>query len=245
MVANKKRSKFCAYCGYDGELTVDHIPPKGMFGKPLPANLITVPACKKCHEKTRDDDEYFRTALALRHDVYDHPDVQDVLPRVLRSFSNKIKVRFARAFFAKRCSIEVKTKAGIYLGNREGFQVDLPRLNRVTNRMTLGLYLLETGNRIPDDWCAASMSDDDFNSQPSDAQAEFAKSIRIVLRNPKKTIGKNVFSYQFALASDNPLSSLWVFTFYDKSSFMTLTAPKSAGPTLADRREPWPPRNRF
>ena len=86
MAGDKKTQKSCTYCGYHGKLTVDHIPPKGLFGKPLPPNLMTVPACDKCHKSTTDDDEYFRTVIALRDDVYDHPDVQSVLPRVMWAF---------------------------------------------------------------------------------------------------------------------------------------------------------------
>ena len=141
--------------------------------------------------------------------------------------------------------IETKTKGGIFLGSRHGFQVDILRLGRVTNRITLGLYYRETGNRVPADWYATSMSDDEFDRQPADVQIEIAKTVKVALQQPKKVIGDNVFSYQYVLAADKPLCSVWVFTFYGKLSFMTLTLPKHAGPILADPREKWPPDRPF
>jgi 5-methylcytosine-specific restriction endonuclease McrA len=60
----------CAYCGDVGIITRDHVPPKGIFPKPRPANLITVPACSKCHsQQTSRDDEYFRNTLNVREDL--------------------------------------------------------------------------------------------------------------------------------------------------------------------------------
>jgi hypothetical protein len=50
----------CAYCGSTSELTDDHIPPKNLFPKPRPENIITVKACKICVKDTSKDDEYFR-----------------------------------------------------------------------------------------------------------------------------------------------------------------------------------------
>jgi hypothetical protein len=42
------------------ELTLDHIPPIGLFPKPRPANLITVPCCFKCNNKHSGFDERLR-----------------------------------------------------------------------------------------------------------------------------------------------------------------------------------------
>jgi hypothetical protein len=44
--------------------TVDHIPPKGLFPEPRPANLITVPCCYRCNQEHSDFDEQLRLLLA-------------------------------------------------------------------------------------------------------------------------------------------------------------------------------------
>jgi len=66
--ANKNFGR-CAYCSETADLTRDHIPPKSLFRKPLPDDLITVPCCLTCNNGRSKDDEYFRLALSLRYDV--------------------------------------------------------------------------------------------------------------------------------------------------------------------------------
>src|ERR1035438_2927575 len=39
----------CYLCGSEKDLTRDHVPPKNLFRKPLPSNLITVSCCKRCN----------------------------------------------------------------------------------------------------------------------------------------------------------------------------------------------------
>ena len=48
----------CCYC-HNPSTTKDHIPPKNIFPKPRPTNLITVLSCKDCNEDPSLDDEYF------------------------------------------------------------------------------------------------------------------------------------------------------------------------------------------
>ena len=60
----------CVYCGREAQLTSDHIPPKNLFPKPRPSNLITVPSCKRCNRSASKDDEYLRLVLVMREDVF-------------------------------------------------------------------------------------------------------------------------------------------------------------------------------
>jgi len=55
----------CAIRGSLGPETRDHIPPKAIFDKPLPGDLLTIPACLKCNGGASRDDEYFRNGLCL------------------------------------------------------------------------------------------------------------------------------------------------------------------------------------
>ena len=112
-------NKQCAYCGDVGIVTRDHVPPKGIFPKPRPANLITVPACPKCHsQQTSRDDEYFRNTLNVREDLSKHPGVLKVQPVVLRSFSNPNKSGMLGEFLKSIRLIEQVTPAGIIIKNK-------------------------------------------------------------------------------------------------------------------------------
>jgi hypothetical protein len=53
----------CIYCGSTTEPTRDHVPPRAVFPKPRPKNLLTVPACRACNSAAAADDEYFAAVL--------------------------------------------------------------------------------------------------------------------------------------------------------------------------------------
>src|SRR4030095_5529812 len=68
--------RLCGYCGVRQATSRDHVPPENLFAAPRPSNLIAFPACAACHGDTSKDDEYFRTVMALRADIHNHPDIQ-------------------------------------------------------------------------------------------------------------------------------------------------------------------------
>lgn len=61
--------KFCVYCAGLAD-TNDHAPPRCLLRKPLPANLITLPACRKCNSGFSFDENVVRSILTL---VSTHP----------------------------------------------------------------------------------------------------------------------------------------------------------------------------
>jgi hypothetical protein len=52
----------CVYCGAPAD-TRDHVPPRLLLEEPLPLNLLTVPACRRCNNGYSDDERYVRDAL--------------------------------------------------------------------------------------------------------------------------------------------------------------------------------------
>src|SRR6266446_2126634 len=61
---NTACSMNCYLCGATDRLTRDHIPPKGLFPRPRPSNLHTLPCCEPCNNRASADDEYFRLAVS-------------------------------------------------------------------------------------------------------------------------------------------------------------------------------------
>ena len=68
-MTRRPRQGNCVYCGAEGDVTRDHVPPSCLFPPEDRINLITVPACAECHESFKLDDEYFRVTLSLRADL--------------------------------------------------------------------------------------------------------------------------------------------------------------------------------
>jgi hypothetical protein len=56
-------SELCIYCRERPGDSGEHVPSKGLFRKPYPPNLWTVPACRLCNTSFSKDEEYFRLLL--------------------------------------------------------------------------------------------------------------------------------------------------------------------------------------
>ncbi len=98
----KKRLGICVYCGRNGPVTRDHIPPKNLFAT-RPSNLITVPACEKCNRAACKDDEYFRLTITSRSDIGEHPEAQGGQSRCFQIPWPARSSRFSPIFFSKLC----------------------------------------------------------------------------------------------------------------------------------------------
>src|ERR1035441_7723661 len=143
-------TKQCVYCGDAGAETFDHIPPKGIFSQPRPNNLVTVPACRQCHnDETSKDDEYFRLALQLRDGIDSHPDVVKTRPTLLRSLQNPCKLGMRNALLKNIVLTELVTPGGIFIKNQWALQTDMNRLRRVVLRIMKGLFYCHKKHRLP------------------------------------------------------------------------------------------------
>jgi hypothetical protein len=66
MSKQQKKIRICALCGATDVFgSYDHLPPRCIFIKPRPQNLITVPACLGCNNIGSVGDEVFKTFLAF------------------------------------------------------------------------------------------------------------------------------------------------------------------------------------
>jgi hypothetical protein len=61
--------QWCYLCKAKEDLTKDHVPPENLFPKPRPANLITVPCCRRCNGGFSKLDEQFRAFITAAVNV--------------------------------------------------------------------------------------------------------------------------------------------------------------------------------
>ncbi len=215
--------KVCIYCGSGPPLEDDHIPPKNLFARPRPSNLITVPACSNCNRQASKDDEYFRLVLTLRQDVSEHPDIAALLPNVIRSLKKPRKVGFRGALLKSLRNVPLATPGGIYLGQVGGYNVDLARLDRVASRIIRGLVYHELGIRLDEDYDVAVYSEDGLAHNDLPTLAELRKTILEPLSiRPAKMIGNDVFEYRYSLTDRSDASSAWLLVFYGRIRFLGL-----------------------
>lgn len=218
----------CVYCGSKSKLTRDHVPPRSLFGTPPPENLITVPACTTCHSGTCKDDEYFVSHLALREEAYQNSHARDATQRFMRSLVKREQSGLRKAFFKNLFEVPHITPAGLYLGKRGGFNVDLVRLSRVAARIVRGLFYHETKNRLPRNCNITAWAEDGLVDLPSDVAESLRQTIVLpLLGQPVKSIGTGTFEYRYQLDRDEPYASGWLLSFYGSTAFLCLTVPAS------------------
>ena len=104
--------------------------------------MITVPACRKCNNSSKLDDEYFRWFVAT---VGDQTAPSDALikDRVLPRFRESPAL--LHAIMQKSRFVDVYSPAGLWLGKRPAFEFERPRIQAVIERTVRGLYLHEFG----------------------------------------------------------------------------------------------------
>jgi hypothetical protein len=227
MSTRRKNVGECIYCGQQKELTVDHIPPKCLFPKPRPNNLITVPSCSSCNSGESKDDEYFRMMLTFSIEASQHPEIKNLIPTILRSLNKPEKFGFSQAFYKTLSDVELQTKSGLYLGKTAKYQADEKRLNRVVNRILKGLFYHEIGSRLPDKYEVCTYSHWIFRDMlyiPPDIIDNLQKTLAMLDPIKPKIIGNDIFSYKYCLPCNaDQNNSIWLFTFFNKIDYLCTT----------------------
>lgn len=217
---------FCIYCLTRPAETADHIPPKCLFAKPRPSDLITVPCCLACNKKFERDDTYFRDCLVLDERTAHHPDAQATNKATLRGFARPRGFGYARFFLSKVGFIQVRSPSGLHLGRQGAYDVNLHRLSRVAARVIRGLYYHEQKVPLPTEWQTLAYFSEGFSHLPPWELAEMEREvITPTLSNPPREIGRSVLRYWVAYASDHPHTSSWVLDFYSGIRCFGVTLP--------------------
>lgn len=231
MTRAKRKIGECVYCGKQKPLTLDHIPPKNLFPKERRENLISVPSCDDCHGQNKQvskDDEYFRTVLIQRNDVPDSPAIREIRDTTLRSLEKPFKSGFRNAFLKTTKYIELFTKGGIYLGKGVSYQVDLDRLNRVAERIIRGLFFHHKHYRLPNNYKVSALETTGIRLSSKEEALSIADTIkRTIAGRRANIIDKEIFSYFFIFAEDEPNVSEWLLLFFRKIIFWGVTLPRN------------------
>src|SRR5260370_30531545 len=152
----RKKKGICVYCGAEGNVTDDHVPPENLFPKKLRSQLIKGPACDTCNGGASKDDEYFRLAIQTRLDVDEHPSIDEITSKVHRSLEYPEAPGLRKLFLKSVVQCDVYSQGGIYLGTAPGFHANLLRMNLVATMVVKGLHYQEHAQRRPGPCIAAA-----------------------------------------------------------------------------------------
>ena len=201
-------NKICCYCGNLAS-EMDHLPPKNIFPKPKPTNLITVPSCSKCNQGDSKDDEYFGyviTAGGAKNPIANK--------LFLTKKIEKIKRRPAIGHAILKDFVTADLFQGnIYIGQTPALRVKGVRFNKVIRRITRGFYYHHTGKNLPFEYDIRVTK---INPKLNENQMNVFKYIKL------HSIGKDIFQYRYIIDEENTFHSIWFYMFY-KELFIIAT----------------------
>jgi hypothetical protein len=209
----------CAFCGAEGEVTADHVPPQNLFASDVGDDeLITVPGCSRCNGGSSLDDEYFRDVTASRAASFDHPGAQAPRRKFVRSL-DKPGAEGKKKGFAKAVVAVRRPPVGRWslVTDTSAVSVDIERLHRVVAAKIIpGLYYHETKEVLDQELAVWAFHDQQF------AYPQPQQLMRWLQGAPWKTIRKGVFRYRYRICETDPMLSIWGMEFF--------TTPNRRGP---------------
>src|SRR6267143_330672 len=144
-----RRARPCIYCGSTDNPAPDHVPPRSIFPKPRPNDLITVPSCLRCNKSFEKDDEYFKTSLALRADIEHAPGVRTLVDEVSRAWKREESKGFTTFVHSTLRNRPIIDAGGKEIGHITGQEIDSRRIGPVVARIARGLYYNEYQTPLP------------------------------------------------------------------------------------------------
>lgn len=191
----------CVICGECDGTTRDHVPPKAIFPKPRPDNLVTVPACSKCNNGQSDNDDLFKVFLSMQAAGNNEIARRLFQEKTVRTLKRNQSLLAAIQKEAKE--IEVLNNQG-QLETRTGVLWDSVAHDAVIERTIRGLYFHHWESPVPSD---TRLSVQWLRSVPTEVLPMLHLFNEVV-------IGDNQVTYKYIIHENDPRHSLWLFDFY-------------------------------
>lgn len=200
----QRRSEICVICGKRGAVSDDHIPPRSIFPKPWPSDLLSVPACAQCNMHSSGLDEEFKVFIGMT--VGYHLSGGNTLrPTTLRTLKHKRRLR--RSLLSTLRDVTFVSEDGLTQGEACAVHLRARPYQAVVERTIRGLHWLTTGF-IPGSEVKASV-----NWHPVLSNAIFRMTNGW---NTRVAAGDNLI-IKSAISSEDRRASAWVIQFFAKT----------------------------
>lgn len=190
----KPRVGSCAYCGREGPITDDHIPPKGLFPVTLQKSLLKIPSCSVCNNGCSKDDEYLRTIIALSANSHRDEALDQVSSTTVRSLARPEASRFREAIMTGLQETFIQNECGVFVPATLG-SVDLTRLDRAITRIIKGLFYAENGCRLPDNYRVVNYAGAGLTQVPKAIALPVMEKVSAAMETPMKFVGGPQFAF--------------------------------------------------
>jgi hypothetical protein len=214
----------CIYCSKPAE-DLDHVPPKCLFQRPLPNDLVTVPSCRRCNRCFALDDEYFRDSLALStYETADPPELKTLHEAVRRSLMRKnvrpparrILERSRGGWAHQRSTIVEPVKL---------LPINMKRVGKTVERVVHGLHFHETGRVLPPNYKPKIIHGGRMPTVNRLDLPFFERLFAPLGQAQWRSIGGRAFGYAFAPARDDLDATVWFLSFFGRLTFLAFTTP--------------------
>jgi len=225
----KKDREMCAYCGAAPATTRDHIVSKGLFPRPLPPFMVTVPACLKCNQNKSQDEDYLRDVLIADIHTSEHPKAKAIFDGPMARARAKNRSEIARS--ARHARMEpLHTPGGLYLGHHPSVPLDWERISCVVSMMIRGLYYQLRGEPFPQGYSVTVM-----RLNPLEVQTAWNDMSAAHLNGPY-CLGEGIFRCEMQLVAEDTGVTRWLLRFYQNYVLLVTTKPEVANPNVVP---PW------
>ena len=217
-----RNDQLCIYCGVAKANTSDHVPPRCLFVEPRPSNLYTVPSCAACNARFALHDEYFRTAMAFRWDVSNHPAAVDIVNKALRSTARS--GGFRQLFVDTLEKAPIITHGGIYVEEGGRFQADMGRINIVLERIVRGLHYKKLDVPLPTSHRVFTVADEILEQSDMSLRNNILRAWQPYTQGEPEVFGDETFLFFWYL--DNVTKkTCWLLVFFSRVIFFAITMP--------------------
>lgn len=197
---NNKNIQLCCYCGTRKATTKDHIPPKSIFNKPRPSDLITVPCCFECNNTASKYDEKFKTYLGMHVGRQGGEAERLFKESVLPTAKHNNKLR--NTIFETMYPVYTATKSGIITGKGMAVPWDSDAHDFTIERIVRGLFYHHYKKVIGNN---ASVETYWFKQIPNGFENMLYG----------KSIANGKFAYLYNKLDETDFDSAWMFNFYN------------------------------
>jgi hypothetical protein len=206
----------CAICGEKKATTVDHLPPKGIYPKPIDndMNMHTVPACLECNGGGSKEDEEFKLFIGLATGEFrENPD------KVIESLAGTMghNKRLAAEIFKNHRNAYTH-KNGLVAEKAVAISFDSSAYIAVISRIVRGLYWKENG-------CALGREPQVTIIPASSLSSSSAKGFK-ELMDALSPISLNNGTFVYKGYTSEPGDSIWGMQFFKKHTVFALTEPR-------------------
>lgn len=214
------KEEICFLCGKPAT-TDDHLPPKCIFPKPRPSNLITVRACEDCNGGSKLDDEYFRDLCWTGIDEHKFPTALALsIQRIDELGINPRKRGYGITSYNSLRYFEVFTAAGLWIGKAPAREFDKSRINQVARKLIHGLHYHHYHSRVPEGFEVTIYHEHEMREE----------GMRILMsvcnETPPHRIGDGVFTYKYGRLIEDERYSVWGCSFFDIHNFLATVSPQ-------------------